>query len=115
MKNVIAISVLCAALGACATGGAGSPQYGEVANSAPPIRYRQPITALVTFSDDVRRDCIAAGLKVEPRQEVEACTMIGGERPHMILSMPFVSPSEFGRHAGHEIGHANGWSKNHGH
>lgn len=104
----------CQSAGAMNGGGA-LVERGEFASGTSPAQYRQTATVLVTFSTDVRSDCEKLGLAVTREEDIEGCSVIGGDRPHLILPMPYRRPIEFARITGHELAHANGWGEKHGH
>lgn len=114
------MKTLCAAaaialltLGACAKVDR-PPTYGVVSNSRPPVEFRGGVTALVVFSDNVARDCRRAGLQAVAGAVVNACSVIGGEQPVIIIPNSCKQNGIHAENICHEIAHVNGWPHVHG-
>lgn len=86
----------------------------EVASGKPPVRYRGDTTALVMFVSDVETACREAGLKVVKGTVTEACTVLGGPQPAIIVPNACKKGGQYAVNFCHEIGHVNGWPPTHG-
>jgi hypothetical protein len=86
----------------------------EVASGKPPVRFRGDTTALVMFVSDVETACRKAGLKHVAGTVTEGCTVLGGERPVVIIPNGCKKSGQYAVNICHEIGHVNGWPPTHG-
>lgn len=86
----------------------------EVASGKPPVRFRGDTTALVMFVSDVETACRKAGLKRVEGTVTEGCSVLGGERPVIIIPNGCKKPGKYADNICHEIGHVNGWPPTHG-
>lgn len=109
--RMLYVAALALALAAC---GEPSSPSGEIASGKPPMRFRGDVTALVVFSSNIADDCREAGLKPVEGVKVEACSIIGGKQPVLILPNPCKQSGKVAVTGCHEIGHANGWPPTHG-
>lgn len=79
----------------------------------PPRQYQADGTVTVRFSSDVAKDCREAGLQGHVAM-TEACAVIGPEGTTIIVPNPCRQVGNYARRMCHELGHANGWSPEHG-
>ena len=110
MKRVMILAI------ALSTTSCGEPKApsGEVASGMPPARFRGAAEFQLKASADVGLDCKKAGLKPVDGTKTEACAVIGGPVPVVIISNPCKSPGHYARTLCHELGHVNGWPATHG-
>lgn len=82
----------------------------------PPRQYRHGGEAKVVFSDNVGRDCVAAGHKIGFRARTDltnACAVLGGAETVLIVKNPCRESGAYAAVLCHELGHVNGWPVNH--
>lgn len=86
----------------------------EVNGGKPPVRFRHDATLKVTYATDVQAACHKAGLREIAGTVVNACAILTGPDPRVILPNPCAASGAHARAACHELGHANGWPADHG-
>lgn len=107
------ITLACAALTLAACD-SGAPRD-EVYDGPPPARFQQDTEATrVIFTGQAAQKCAGAGLKPVAETETNACALIGASRREIIIGNPCKATGKYAADLCHEIGHLNGWPKDHG-